>query len=94
MNKNQWINHPNLKNIDKEKLNLILSLAEQSGNKQQKEMIPFLLAAASKTKSQGINFSSDEVDLIIDAMKVGKSKEEVQRMEQISNMMKLMGPKR
>ncbi|HIT90191.1 MAG TPA: hypothetical protein IAC41_07215, partial [Candidatus Merdenecus merdavium] len=77
-----------------EKLNLILSLAEQSGNKQQKEMIPFLLAAASKTKSQGINFSSDEVDLIIDAMKVGKSKEEVQRMEQISNMMKLMGPKR
>ena len=94
MNKNQWINHPNLKTIDKEKLNLILSLAEQSGNKQQKEMIPFLLAAASKTKSQGINFSSDEVDLIIDAMKVGKSKEEVQRMEQISNMMKLMGPKR
>jgi hypothetical protein len=92
MNNNSWVNNPKLKNIDQEKLKIIMGLAEQSGSKQQNELLPFLLAAANKSKSEGVTFSSDEIDVIIDVMKSGKSKEEIQRMDKIRSMMKLMKP--
>jgi hypothetical protein len=38
-----------------------------------------------------MQFTSQEIERIIQVLKVGKSPEEVQRMERIIQMMKLMG---
>ena len=46
---------------------------------------------SSKGKSKGMQFTSQEIERIIQVLKVGKSPEEVQRMERIIQMMKLMG---
>lgn len=84
-----WMNHPDLKNIDKEKLKILLDLADQTGSKKQNELIPFLLAASNKSRSNGVTFSEGEINVIIDVLKSGKSKEEIQKMDKIRTMMKL-----
>lgn len=90
MAENNWMNNPNLKNIDPAKLQALLSMSESSRGKSQKELLPFLLAAASQSKSKGLSFSSNEADTIIEVLKAGKSPEEIQKIDQIIMMMKLM----
>lgn len=90
MSDNSWMNNPALNNIDPAKLQMLMSMAEQSNGKNQNELLPFLLAAASQSKSKGMTFSPDETDAIIEVMKMGKSKEEIEKIERIRTMMKLM----
>lgn len=90
MNNDSWINHPNLKNIDPRKLKMIVELSNQTNNKSQNELIPFFLAMASKSKQEGLTFSPQEMDVIINVIKNGKSNEEVQKMDKVLNMMKFM----
>lgn len=90
MDNNNWANNPRLKNIDPNKLQMIMTLADQGGNKKQSEMMPFLLSAASKSKSQGLSFTSDEIEVIIDVLKSGKSKEEIKKIEKMRSIMKMM----
>ena len=86
-----WMNHPNLAGIDMSKLALLNSLAGQGVGKTPNELLPFLMSAVSKGKTKGMQFTSQEIERIIQVLKVGKSPEEVQRMERIIQMMKLMG---
>lgn len=90
MSEPNLLNNPNLKHIDPAKLQMLLSMADQSKDKSQNELLPFLLAAASQSKSKGMTFSQEEVDAIIEVLKMGKSKEEIEKMERIRSMMKLL----
>lgn len=90
MSDKDLLNNPNLKDIDPAKLQMLLSMAEQSKDKKQNELLPFLLAAASQNKSKGMSFSQEEVDAIIEVLKVGKSPQEIENMERIRSMMKLL----
>lgn len=90
MSDNNWMNHPNLKNIDPEKLQMLLSMADQTNGKKQNELLPFLMAAASQSRSKGMSFTPEEMDAIIEVLKMGKSPQEVQNMEKIRSMMKLL----
>ncbi len=90
MSDTSWMNNPNLKNIDPAKLQMLMSMSEQGAGKSQNDLLPFLMAAASQSKSQGMTFSPDETDAIIEVLKMGKSPEEIARIEKIRTMMKLM----
>lgn len=90
MDDTSWMDHPNLKDIDKSKLQILLALTEQSHTKTQKELLPFILAAASQSRAKGVKFTPQEVDTIIDVMKEGKSKEEIARIEKVRSMMKML----
>ena len=48
------------------------------------------MSAASQNKSRGMKFSPKEMDAILQVLKIGKSPEEIQRMEQLIQMMKLL----
>jgi len=87
---NNWTNDPKLKNIDQSKLEMLLSMADQGKGKGPSEMLPLLMAAASQSKSNGMAFSTDEIDSIIEVLKMGKPTEEIEKMERIRNMMKLL----
>lgn len=89
-----WMNNPALKNIDPAKLELLLSLTEKGQEKSQKELLPFLLAAANQSKKNGMAFSSQETDAIIEVMKIGKSPDEIRKIEQLRGMMKSFLAKR
>ena len=89
-----WIeNNFNLADIDMSKLALLNTLAGQGAGKTPNELLPFLMSAVSKGKSKGMQFNPQEMERIIQVLKIGKSPEEVQRMEHIIQMMKLIGVK-
>ena len=65
-------------------------MAEQGRGKSPGDMLPLLMAAASQSKSSGKSFSTDEIDNIMEVLKMGKSSEEIDKMERIRTMMRLM----
>lgn len=90
MSDSSWMNNPSLKNIDPAKLQMLMSASEQTAGKNQNELLPFLMAAASQSRSNGMTFSADETDAIIEVLKMGKSQEEITKIEKIRMMMKFM----
>lgn len=79
--------NPALKNIDPAKLQMLLSMADQAKGKSQAELLPFLMAASGSGK---MKFSPDEMDAIIGVMKLGKSPQEVRKIEKMCSMFKQM----
>lgn len=90
MSDTSWMNNPNLKNIDPAKLQMLMSMSEQTAGKSQNEMLPFLMSAATQSKEKGMTFSPDETDMIIEVLKMGKSQEEIAKIDKIRMMMKLL----
>ena len=85
-----WKNNPRLNGMDKTKLDLLQSLAEQGNGKSASDMLPFLMSAAAQGKSKGLNFSSQEIDTIIEVLKMGKSPQEAAKLDRIVNLMKMI----
>ena len=65
-----------MKNIDPAKLELIKMAAQKTSGKSGRDLAPVMLALITSANKQGIRFSPDEVSLILEILKDGKSKEE------------------
>lgn len=82
----EWMKDPTLSGIDSHKLEQLSALARQGSSMNQKELLPFLLAAASKSKNQNMNFSTIEAQTILSVLKKNKSKEEQDRIDRLVDM--------
>lgn len=80
--KKDWSKDPSLSGIDSERLRALQEMAAQSRGKSQAEMMPFLLSLM-QGQGQNAKFSTSEADLIISAIKAGKSKQEAARIDQL-----------
>lgn len=87
---NSWMNHPNLAGMDASKLAMLSAFAEQGAGKSPQDLLPFLMSAASQSKSKGMQFTPQEMDTIIQVLKMGKSPAEAARMDRMLQMLKLM----
>lgn len=87
-----WMNNPSLGGIDKSKLEMLSQFASQgqSQTKSQSDLMPFLMMAANSSKEKGMQFSSNEMDMILEVLKVGKSSEELAQMEKMIMLMRMM----
>ncbi|MEF2734981.1 MAG: hypothetical protein U0N66_07595 [Blautia sp.] len=85
-----WINNPKLAGMDMSKLAMLTQLAEQGKGKSPNELLPFLMSAASQNQTNGVQFSSQEIETIIQVLKAGKSPEEIQRMDRMLQLIKMM----
>lgn len=85
-----WKAHPRLAGIDPAKLDMLQSLAQQGSTKSIHDMLPFLMGAAAQGKKGGLKFNADEISTIIDVLKIGKSPEEIQRLDKIIHLMKMI----
>ncbi len=77
-------------NIPPEKLNFLLQFANQQHSGNAREMASELTKAASTAKSEGIEFSETERDLMIDILKQNMSEEERKKTDMLLNLMKNM----
>ena len=68
------MNDSRLSGIDPAKLQMLFSMSGQGASKSQ----------------NGMTFTPEETNLIIEVMKQGKSKEEIARIEKIRMMMRLI----
>lgn len=87
---NDWKKNPNLSQIDPSKLELLQALAEQGKGKNVSDMMPFLMNAAAQGKKGGLNFSSEERQIILDALKQGKSPQETAKLDRIISLMQMI----
>ena len=85
-----WKDNPKLAGLDKSKLDMLQNLADQGSQKSASDMLPFLLSAANQGKNPGLRFSSDEISLILEVLKMGKSPEEAAKLDRIVNMMRMI----
>lgn len=88
MSDDSWAQNPALSGIDPAKLQMLLSMADQAKGKSQNELLPFLMAATSKSQKDNMSFQPSEVDAIIEVMKIGKSPEEIQRIDRLCSLVK------
>ena len=79
---NDWSQDPSLSGIDFARLQALQQMASQSRGKSQAEMMPFLLSLMQGNQG-GAQFSASEADLIISAIKAGKSKQEAAKIDQM-----------
>lgn len=85
-----WTKHPDLENIDAAKLQMLQSFATQGAGKSQSDLMPLLMMAMQNNQKSGMTFNGGEMEAIISVMKMGRPKEEVDKIEQMLNIMRMM----
>ena len=88
---NNWMEHPMLQKMDPAKLELIRTAATKTNGKSGNDLAPILLAPILLTlitnaNKKGIRFSPDEISLILELLKEGKSKEEQMQIDKTVRM--------
>ena len=89
-------NNPLLADMSPEKLQFLMNFATAkkptdippSISTDIKEMMPFLLSAMNSAKSNNIQFSEPETDLLFQILKQNMSAEESAKADKIMNLMK------
>ena len=85
---NEWMNHPLLKNMNPVKYNLIQMAANKTAGKSGKELMPIMMALITNANKQGILFTPEEMSLILDVVKEGKTPEEQAQIDRTIQMIK------
>lgn len=85
---NEWMNDPDLKGIDRAKLDFLGKMFLQTptinpGN--QKEMLSFLLSLSKLSRDNNISFEKGEVELIFQVLKKYSTPEDIAKMQKISS---------
>ena len=86
-----WMNDPKLQNMDPLKLELIKTAASQIQGKKGNTLAPVLMSLITSANRKGIRFSSEEISLILNILKQGKTEQEQSQIDKtvsmVSNMM-------
>lgn len=91
MNPADLLNNPQLQNISPEKLALLMNLAQTNSPKETpQEMAESLKNASETAQKQGINFSSNEREMIVEVLKQNMSPQEQKKVDLLMQMMKNM----
>ena len=67
--KPRWMAEPSLQDIPQEKLDFLQKMVFESRELSQKDLLPFLMALAQRSRSSNITFSTEEMNTIIAAIK-------------------------
>ena len=78
-----WQDNPKLAGIDKNKLDMLQQMARQGAGKSPSDLLPFI-------RNAGLNFNSNEINTIIEVLKMGKSPRERAKLDKVVNLMKMM----
>lgn len=84
------MNHPGLSGIDPAKMALLQNLVSQGAGKSQNEMLNFLTGAANTSQQQGLQFTPDEMDMVVEVLKAGKSPQEIAKINRMVGLLKMM----
>ena len=85
-----WQDNPKLAGIAKNKLDMLQQMARQGAGKSPSDLLPFIMNAASQGRNAGLNFNSNEINTIIEVLKMGKSPRERAKLDKVVNLMKMM----
>lgn len=85
-----WLNDPLLRDMDPMKVELIKTAASQTSGKSGNSLAPVLMSLITSANRKGIRFSSEEITLILNILKQGKSEQEQQQIDRTVQMVSSM----
>ena len=77
-----------LKNMDPVKLELIRSAASKTKGKSGKALAPVMMALITSANKKGIQFTPQEMSLILDILKEGRPAKEQEQIDQMVQMVR------
>ena len=86
---NEWMNDPDLKDMDRTKLEFLDKMFVQSTKinaSNQKEMLSFLLSLNKLSRENNISFDKGEVDLIFKTLEKYSTPDEIAKMQKLSSL--------
>ena len=85
-----WLNDPLLQNMDPVKKELFRVAAKQTEGKSGNSMAPILMSLITSANRKGIRFTSQEITLILQVLKQGKSEAEQKQIDKTVQMVTSM----
>ena len=85
-----WLNDPMLKNMDPIKVELIKTAAAPTSGKSGRALAPVLMTLITNANKKGIRFSPDEISLILELIKEGKTQKEKEQIDRTIQMVMSM----
>jgi hypothetical protein len=76
-------NNPLLQSMSAEKLQFLMNFASSKKPEDMKEMMPFLLSSMNSAKSQNIQFTEPETELLFHILKQNMSPEEAAKADKL-----------
>lgn len=83
-------NNASFSNISPEKIDFLMKFAAQNKTGNAQEMSNMIMGAVNNAKQEGIAFTPNETDLIVEVLKQNMSPEEQRKADQILNLMRMM----
>lgn len=80
----------NINGISPDKLNILTEIIAQSENISSDNLVPFFLNAAATANFRGINFSDEETDIIINALKTNMTKKQINKLDTVRKLSKMI----
>ncbi len=74
--------------MDPQKLAFLTTLMNDARGQSRDSLLPFIMAAASRASSEGMNFTDEETDMIYREMKKNLKPEDQARVEMVYQMMR------
>ncbi|MCR5736775.1 MAG: hypothetical protein K6G64_03900 [Eubacterium sp.] len=87
---NQWMDHPVLNNISEEKMNILSHIINGAKGMEPKQMLTYFIQQSGQAASQGITFSDEETNLILDVITTDMSQADKKRVQTIQRMVQMM----
>lgn len=81
-------NNQNFANISPEKIQFLMEFASKNKSGNAKEMSNMIMGAMSDAKKEGIQFTPNETDLIIEVLKQNMTPEEQRKADQLLTLMR------
>lgn len=81
-------NNPLLKNMSPEKIQFLMNFASAQKPTDFKDMMPFLLSTMNSAKSNNIQFTEPETELLFTVLKQNMSEEEAVKADKIIQLMR------
>ena len=75
-----WTTHPGMNNLDPLKREIIRTAAKQVQGKSGNQMATVMMALITSARKHNISFSPEEISLILEILKDGKSPDEKNRL--------------
>ncbi|MDO4292128.1 MAG: hypothetical protein Q4C65_02745 [Eubacteriales bacterium] len=85
--KPSWMQEASVQNIPQKKLDFLQQLVFESKSLSQRELLPFLMALAQRSRAENISFSAEETESIVAAIQKYSTPEEILKMNQIMRLM-------
>lgn len=83
-------NNPALKDISREKLDLLLSYVTEAEKLKQNEVMPYFLSITKKAQAQGISFNDSETEVILSILKKKMSPADIKKIDMIKNLTQMI----